>query len=816
MKINIKHKLPKTVLNVILVMYVGLSHAALPTSINYQGELTNTDGTPVSATVNITFTLYDAATVGTSLWSDTKQVDVVDSVFNVSLGSNGNPLSIVHFQNELWLGIAVETDAEMSPRTALNLAPYAVRALDSGTIAGRTVNELDQSAHVTDETNPHNITPTQIGAVTATTLSVHSSNPAAHHSKYTDAEAVNAMGASENTNTLNHNRFTDLDAVNAIKAADGVSSNLDADLLDGFDSSSFMLSNTDNWVNVSGDTINGSLYVSVGVNANTFNLRGSTGYQIRDLPVLDISDPAGSLFVGIGKDIFFSGNSFFNTLIGFNTAGLTNEAINGFSNTLIGSASGFSLTDASENTFVGSHSGFSNSIGNANSFFGSSSGGSNTEGSNNIFLGTGSGYSNTTGNNNVFSGVLAGRNNISANGNVFTGYQAGFNNTEGFDNVFIGIDAGYDNSIGSNNVFIGALSGASNTNSNNTFVGVNSGNANTIGENNTFVGYNSALLNTSGSWNTYFGYQTGRYTTTGSANTFLGYQAGLTNSTGSNNVFIGNYAGYSETGSNKLYIDNTNTSLPLIYGDFSTNSVAINGDASITGLMRVQGSSWPTAGKSMEMAYSSTLNKGYLHVFDRDLSSWGDLTLGRSNVGIGTIDPTSRLDVVDNMLTNTVAKFRNSNTGTSSDGIEIQLGPVANPSPANRFINFKDGDGTIIAFISGDNSGGVNYSTTSDARLKTNIQDFNRGLDLVSKLRVKSYEFISSPGKESIGFIAQDMQKIIPQIVSGDSEVDASIEPMGIDYGKLTPVLVSAIQKLKLENENIKHQLSEIKLLLGI
>ncbi|MCB0535783.1 MAG: hypothetical protein KDD14_26505, partial [Saprospiraceae bacterium] len=50
---------------------------------------------------------------------------------------------------------------------------------------------------------------------------------------------------------------------------------------------------------------------------------------------------------------------------------------------------------------------------------------------------------------------------------------------------------------------------------------------------------------------------------------------------GSGNVFLGNFAGGGETGSDKLYIDNTSTSTPLIYGDFSSNALTVNGSLRI-------------------------------------------------------------------------------------------------------------------------------------------------------------------------------------------------------------------------------------------
>jgi hypothetical protein len=55
----------------------------------------------------------------------------------------------------------------------------------------------------------------------------------------------------------------------------------------------------------------------------------------------------------------------------------------------------------------------------------------------------------------------------------------------------------------------------------------------------------------------------------------MGYAGGYNNQTGSGNVFLGYKAGYNETGSNKLYIANSDVNPPLIYGDFSTGRVGI-------------------------------------------------------------------------------------------------------------------------------------------------------------------------------------------------------------------------------------------------
>jgi hypothetical protein len=185
-----------------------------------------------------------------------------------------------------------------------------------------------------------------------------------------------------------------------------------------------------------------------------------------------------------------------------------------------------------------------------------------TEGTINTFYGTGAG-ANTTGDDDydTFIGAGAGYSNTSGSNNTFLGYGAGYSNTTGNSNVFLGRSAGYSN-----------ISGYSNT-----FVGWGAGGTNTTGIYNTFLGHTAGSANTIGSSNVFLGDGAGYYNTSGNSNTFVGDLAGYNNTVGSGNVFLGNRAGYLETGSNKLYIDNSNTSSPLIYGEFDNDIVRING-----------------------------------------------------------------------------------------------------------------------------------------------------------------------------------------------------------------------------------------------
>ena len=261
-------------------------------------------------------------------------------------------------------------------------------------------------------------------------------------------------------------------------------------------------------------------------------------------------------------------------------------------NTIYGSGAGSSLTSGTGNTFIGHQSGNATTSGSYNTFLGVVSGKANTSGYATIAIGFASGILTKTGTKNTFMGVYSGYANDSGEKNVYLGYRAGFASQYDFKNVFIGNDAGYknkggdwnvfvgseagfNNSTGHSNVFIGEGTGLTNTTGRfNTFVGAQSGKSSTTAYGNTFIGSYSGNKNTIGENNAFLGSSTGYNNTTGDNNTFLGELSGYQNQTGAGNVFIGYAAGYTETGSNRLYINN-GSGIPLIYGNFSNNTVSI-------------------------------------------------------------------------------------------------------------------------------------------------------------------------------------------------------------------------------------------------
>jgi microcystin-dependent protein len=178
-----------------------------------------------------------------------------------------------------------------------------------------------------------------------------------------------------------------------------------------------------------------------------------------------------------------------------------------------------------------------------------------TTASSNTLFGIQSGNRQMTGNSNVLIGRKSGQNLTTGNGNVFIGLQTGNMNTAGRNNVAIGLKAAKLNETGFENVMIGNLAGSQATGSFNTLVGASAG-----------VSLQGGL-----------------------GNVFLGGRAGLRNKSGSLNVFIGSRAGSDEMGSERLYIENTPSSSPLIYGEFDNDLVRINGDLDVTGGIAVNG-----------------------------------------------------------------------------------------------------------------------------------------------------------------------------------------------------------------------------------
>jgi hypothetical protein len=111
---------------------VTVAASAVTSSISYQGRLTDSADELLSGTYTMTFRLYNVSSGGTALATDTHTVVVTDGLFNTGIDFDTSDFD----GRELWLGVAVGTDSEMTPRQELRPVPYALSLVPGARIDG--------------------------------------------------------------------------------------------------------------------------------------------------------------------------------------------------------------------------------------------------------------------------------------------------------------------------------------------------------------------------------------------------------------------------------------------------------------------------------------------------------------------------------------------------------------------------------------------------------------------------------------------------------------------------------------------------------
>jgi len=137
-----------------------LALAEVPQMINYQGRLTETDGTPVDGPQLIKFKIYGSAAGNDSLWSSGFQTVQVDSgLFEYQLGASVQlPDDLFETDTARYLGITIGVDPEISPRVRMITAPYAYQALRSDSADFATSAALANNAtNATTANNANNL-----------------------------------------------------------------------------------------------------------------------------------------------------------------------------------------------------------------------------------------------------------------------------------------------------------------------------------------------------------------------------------------------------------------------------------------------------------------------------------------------------------------------------------------------------------------------------------------------------------------------------------------------------------------------------------
>jgi hypothetical protein len=179
------------------------------------------------------------------------------------------------------------------------------------------------------------------------------------------------------------------------------------------------------------------------------------------------------------------------------------------------------------------------------------------------------------------------------------------------------------------------------------------------------------------------------------------------------------------------------------------------------------------------------------------------------NVGIG-VAPSYKLHVQSDGCGNYVSQITNLNSGDcgGSGVLLLQGGTFNSGDTTSKYISFRRGDGTEIGSVRRNGAINVAFEASSDYRLKEDLKDFN-GLEKISAIKVYDFKWKNTTERME-GVLAHELQEVIPYAVGGekdgiDEKGDMIIQ--GVDYSKLVPILVKALQEANAKITSLEEKL---------
>ena len=424
---------------------------------------------------------------------------------------------------------------------------------------------------------------------------------------------------------------------------------------------------------------------------------------------------------GNGDAEFLFENADDDIFIGRNTTGITTNGSN-LRNVMIGLNAGTQSSPIQNNVIVGYNAATKQNAYKNNVIMGYQAIGGTTATTNGL-------------DNNVILGYEAGFDLTSADNNVIIGYGAGyqFNGTE---NVVIGDQAGNNIDGGDDNVIVGLTAGQNLQADYNVCIGENTGNGLTTGEYNTIIGSDAGrYVKGNSAENVLIGSNAGRYLEASFVDpndlsyghTMIGYYTGSDNDfVGTKAIFIGYRAAYQEEVGSKLYIENSGSATPLLYGDLHNNYVRVYGTLNINGEY-----TFPAAdGTSGQIMNFDNSGNGYWADYIENITQ----TFTKSN---NTISLSGGGSV--NLSTYLQSLSLSSNTLSISNGNSVDLSKYNQTlSFSGNTLTISDGNSVTLPFSTSDLHLG-NHTATQ--QLKTNghwisPDGSNKGIYITSSERI--------------------------------------------------------------------------------
>jgi hypothetical protein len=232
--------------------------------------------------------------------------------------------------------------------------------------------------------------------------------------------------------------------------------------------------------------------------------------------------------------------------------------------------------------------------------------------------------------------------------------------------------------------------------------------------------------------------------------------------------------------------------------------------------------------RSTNIGYFDDGSDKYFFI-DTPEGDFGEFTINTQKgfVGIGTLEPGYKLHIIDK-INQYACSVEGDRIGVVSSGSNFGLfGSSPNvgtygSSEAGTGVRGRSNLGIGVAgdsnssngydFFAEANDGSTAYGESSSIRWKTNIRNINDPIIKLSKLRGVYYNWKEEfGGNHAVGFIAEEVGEVLPEIVVYE---DNGIDATGLDYSKMTPLLVEAANAMRREYlEKLEDQQSEINTL---
>lgn len=555
-------------------------------------------------------------------------------------------------------------------------------------------------------------------------------------------------------------------------------------------------------------------------------------------------DNTGRFNSALGDRALHSNSSgFYNTALGSDALG---QNTTGWENTAIGVGALYSNLANSRSTAVGFEAMYA-----AN----------NTTSSavNNVAFGYRALYgssdaANNTGQRNSAIGTESLKSVTSGSDNAGLGHQSAFSNTSGWENTAIGNYALYSNTTNSRNTAIGfkALFNFDNTGG--------------IGTNNTALGYFAGygVEGSTGVNNIFLGFKAGDNVSTGSNNIVLGYDVDLPSATANSQMVLGNAATfYGDLSNNRIGIGTTSPTqkVEIFNGNLLLSNNANAGEVRFAEPNGSNFTAFKAQAQISDITYSLPASAGtngqVLSTDATGVLSWISPTSGtvtgtgvstriafwntsteltsnsnlfwdntNNRLGIGTITPHAALQIGNGTNNRKIVLHEDANNdhqyfgfgintaamryqvaGTNSDHIFYA---ATSSSASNELARIK-GNGELK--VSSLSTNGPVYSfnailtntNPSDRNLKENIVSIGNSMDKVMALNPVTFTW-KSDGAMGIGFIAQEVEEVIPELVNTNDDGTKGIYSL-----EMIPYLVKALQEQQILIEDLKNRIQHLE-----